>query len=197
MCARAMTLRTATLVFAYGMPPCSCRCSYRSTRKRTCGERRYSNLARVSKRQQFDDVVNKIIIINTTIVIGGGGSDVRRRAGRVQRGGCSAGSQLRHRHRLAVQHWFAAIKKSDTSGRYALQGAKENLDANAFPAVASVCVLNWHSPEACAVQWDSVDTVIASDVVWLQHLVLPLVKTINYAASRNRNITVIMSNQER
>lgn len=84
-----------------------------------------------------------------------------------------------------------------TDLQYALQGAKENLDANAFPAVASVCVLNWHSPEACAVQWDSVDTVIASDVVWLQHLVLPLVKTINYAASRNRNITVIMSNQER
>lgn len=80
---------------------------------------------------------------------------------------------------------------------YILQSTQRNILFNKVEKQAVVCCLDWFDPEIALIQWNDIDIIIASDVIWLEHLITPFVQTLVFASKRNPNVTILMSNQRR
>jgi predicted nicotinamide N-methyase len=79
---------------------------------------------------------------------------------------------------------------------YILETTRRNIRENciADPS-AQIIELDWFNPEQSSIDWSSVDIIIASDIIWLEHLIEPLVKTLLRATGPKTEI--IISNQRR
>jgi hypothetical protein len=84
-----------------------------------------------------------------------------------------------------------------TDLEYILPATVKNIAANSRDAQISVQPLDWSKPESSLIDWRSFDLVIASDTVWLEHLVPLFVGTLEYAVEKNSKLTIILSNQRR
>lgn len=70
-------------------------------------------------------------------------------------------------------------------------------DQGCTTSTMKVLALNWFHPERSEVRWSLVDTIVASDTIWLEPLVAPFVNTLVYAAKQNPKVVVFISNQLR
>jgi predicted nicotinamide N-methyase len=80
---------------------------------------------------------------------------------------------------------------------YILQSTQRNVLANKVEKQAAVCCLDWLDPEMAVIEWNQIDIIIASDVIWLEHLIAPFVQTLVFTSKRNPNVIILMSNQRR
>ena len=58
-------------------------------------------------------------------------------------------------------------------------------------------VLDWNQPEESGIDPSAFDLVLASDVVWLKHLLLPFLKTINWLFESNSKLVMYLAHQNR
>jgi predicted nicotinamide N-methyase len=84
-----------------------------------------------------------------------------------------------------------------TDMEYILPTTRMNIFHNHIESVSSVTSLDWFLPKEAKIDWKSVDVVIATDVVWLDNLIDPLINTLRFACECNPNLIVLLSNQRR
>ena len=84
-----------------------------------------------------------------------------------------------------------------TDLEYILPSTRFNIDLNKAAGLVTTCAVDWFHPDSSQIAWTEVDTIIASDTIWLEHLVAPFVHTLELATTRNPNIDIILANQRR
>lgn len=80
---------------------------------------------------------------------------------------------------------------------YILDTAISNAKQNRVGARTTTCPLDWFEPEKADLPWSSIGLLIASDTIWLDQLVEPFVRTLQFALTSNPSLTIILSNQRR
>ena len=84
-----------------------------------------------------------------------------------------------------------------TDLEYILPTTLHNIELNKGSPHISAVPLDWCDPDTCKLPWADIETVIASDTIWLEQLVEPFVKTLAFITDQNKNITILMANQRR
>lgn len=80
---------------------------------------------------------------------------------------------------------------------YILSSTHRNVVLNKVEIQAAVFCLDWFNPADAQINWKQVDVIIASDIVWLEHLISPFVQTLVHACKQNPLISIYISNQRR
>jgi predicted nicotinamide N-methyase len=80
---------------------------------------------------------------------------------------------------------------------YILESTERNIQINGMENCVIARTLDWNSPESVDLGWESIDVVIASDTVWIESLIEPFVKTLEYCLSKNVHLQIYISNQRR
>ena len=99
---------------------------------------------------------------------------------------------------IASSHIGARIVSFTDLG-YILESTRANLASNGIDLdVNRVVELDWSHPDCATLDWSSVQVVIASDIVWLDKLIDPLLTTLNFMRDHCPNLErIILCNQRR
>ena len=82
---------------------------------------------------------------------------------------------------------------------YVLNTTRSNVALNDLdPATHHVVELDWSKPEKASFDYDMIQTIIASDVIWLDKLIDPFLNTLIFLSAKCVNFErIILSNQRR
>lgn len=92
----------------------------------------------------------------------------------------------------------AATSVTLTDLPYILGTTVTNIGFNNLSSLVDVAALDWENPAACTIDFSQVEVILASDTIWLEELIEPFVKTLEFIRSRaGRAISIYISNQLR
>lgn len=92
---------------------------------------------------------------------------------------------------------LAAAHVTATDLDYILPTTRKNIKLNGLCERVVAKSLDWTKPEEASINWEGTDVVLASDTVWLEHLVDPFVDVLVFASQQNPSVKIILSNQMR